>query len=213
MFKYFILIIFYLRLTLQDYSNDISNTKTSKLTDQIILVIKNKLYFYEKIDDNWNEIFSTDCNIGKNGMIPEEEHLEGQGKTPMGSFPILYAFGTKPMHDLNIHYRRITPFSYCVDDSTDMQLYNSWVESETKLKGEHLIEYQMAYELSFSIGFNVKDKVKDRGSCVFLHMFSENDYTQGCVAIAKDMMYKLIHIINNYAYIIIVEIENQIINY
>jgi L,D-peptidoglycan transpeptidase YkuD (ErfK/YbiS/YcfS/YnhG family) len=44
-------------------------------------------------------------------------------------------------------------------------------------------------------------------------MFSENDYTHGCVAIAKDMMYKLIHIINNYAYIIIVENENQIINY
>jgi L,D-peptidoglycan transpeptidase YkuD (ErfK/YbiS/YcfS/YnhG family) len=71
----------------------------------------------------------------------------------------------------------------------------------------------MAYELSFYIGFNVKNKVKDRGSCIFLHMFSENDYTHGCVAIAKDMMYKLIHIINNYAYIIIVENENQIINY
>ena len=102
MFKNFILILFFLRLTLQNYSNEISKTKTSKLTSQIILVIKKKLYFYEKIGDNWNEIFSTDCNIGKNGMIPEEEHFEGQGKTPIGSFPILYAFGTKPMHDLNI---------------------------------------------------------------------------------------------------------------
>ena len=214
MFKYLILIIFFLRLTFQHYSKDISKTKTAKLSSQIILVVKNKLYFYEKTSDNdWNEIFSTDCNIGKNGMIVEEEHKEGQGKTPIGSFPILYAFGTKPMKDLNIHYRQITPYSYCVDDSTDLQLYNSWVESKNKLKGEHLIEYQMAYELALFIGFNVKNKVKDKGSCVFLHMFSENNYTEGCIAISKDMMFKLIHIIKNYAYIIIVENESQILNY
>jgi L,D-peptidoglycan transpeptidase YkuD (ErfK/YbiS/YcfS/YnhG family) len=44
-------------------------------------------------------------------------------------------------------------------------------------------------------------------------MFSERDYTEGCVAISKDMMYKLIHIIKNYAYIIITENESQILNY
>jgi L,D-peptidoglycan transpeptidase YkuD (ErfK/YbiS/YcfS/YnhG family) len=212
--QYFIFSIFFFSFSLQNLSDTISKTKTAQTTSQIILVVQNQLYFFEKVsNNNWEEILSTDCNIGLNGMILDEDHREGQSTTPIGAYPLLYSFGTKKMSDLQIQFRQITPYSYCVDDVNDKR-YNSWTESKEPVKGEHLIEYPIEYQLAAFIGFNVKDKVKGKGSCIFLHIKSiEKNYTHGCVAISKQMMSNVLNLLKNNAYIIMVENEEQILNY
>ena len=212
--QYFIFSIFFFSFSLQNLSDTISKTKTAQTTSQIILVVQNQLYFFEKVsNNNWEEILSTDCNIGLNGMILDEDHREGQSKTPIGAYPLLYSFGTKKLKYIKNQFRLITNYSYCIDDVNDVR-YNSWVESEEPVKGEHLIEYPIEYQLGLFIGFNTKNIVKGKGSCIFLHIKSiDKNYTHGCVAISKSMMSSLLNMLSDNAYIIMVENEEQILNY
>ena len=55
---------------------EISETKTSKKANQIILVVGNKLTFFTKEKSNWIKQIETECEYGKNGyLIPRRTML------------------------------------------------------------------------------------------------------------------------------------------
>lgn len=90
-------------------------TKVAQKTNQIILVVNNKLTFWNK-DKNGKlyENLSTGARIGYGGLKSASNKYEGDGATPTGAYPILYGFGSNPRTSLK--YKRITNNSYFVDE-------------------------------------------------------------------------------------------------
>ena len=143
----------------------VEKTPTAKLTDQIILVIDHNLSLWNKqTDDRWTMEFESYCGYGKNGFSSNRH--EGDKTTPIGAFPILYAFGLSDNPGTEMTYKKITPQSYL---SGEEDTYNQWVESDRPLEGsEHLIDYYQ-YKYAMNIGFNINPTIFGRGAAIFLH--------------------------------------------
>lgn len=96
----------------------LANSETAQKTDQIILVIGNErqnakglLSFWNKnFRGEWECDFEVDCGYGTNGL--SSNRYAGDKTTPIGSFPLLYAFGLVDNPGTSMTYRKITPRSY-----------------------------------------------------------------------------------------------------
>lgn len=181
----------------------LEKTKTAKNTNQIIVVVKDKIYLYNKTKGFWEREIEADCIYGKNGF--SQNRFEGDNTTPIGSFEILYAFGTEENPNTRLEYRKILETSYFSYDTSKKEEYNRWIESKSKVKGEHLIDYPKQYHYAMVIGFNIDPVVVGKGSSIFLHVKGEKGYTEGCIAVNEDVMIGLFEKVRKGAYIIIVE--------
>lgn len=186
-----------------DLSMKIEKTKTAKKTNQIIVVIKNKIYLYNKVEGFWKKEMESDCIYGKNGF--SKNRIEGDRTTPIGSFEILYAFGTEEKPNTQLEYRKILKTSYFSYDTSKEEEYNKWIESKIKIEGEHLIDYPKQYHYAMVIGFNNNPIVVGKGSSIFLHVKGRKKYTEGCIAVDEDVMIYLFEKVRKGAYIIMVE--------
>ena len=188
----------------------LKKSKTAKNTQQIILVEDHNLSLWDKNKSgDWVKTFETFCGYGSGGL--NENRREGDATTPIGSFPILYAFGQGENPGAKMEYKKITENSWLSAESTS---YNTWVESETPLQsGEHLIEvYQYAYGMN--IGFNINPAVVGRGSAVFLHCKGMGRWTTAAgVCVREEDMIKLLRKTKSGAYIIIVPKVEDISKY
>ena len=190
-------------------ADKIANTKTAQMTDQIILVVDHDLTLWNKnVDGSWQMALNSYCGYGKNGMSSNRH--AGDKTTPIGSFPILYAFGLVDNPGTAMQYLKITPQSYL---SGEEATYNTWVESDRPLyDSEHLIDYYQ-YKYAMNIGFNVNPTIYGRGAAIFLHCKSyDRWWTAGCVSVPEDIMLKLLKQSHNGVYIIIVPTIEDIDN-
>lgn len=175
-------------------------TKTAKKTGQIILVADHSLSFWEKDQTGrWTRKLTAYCGYGSNGL--NDDRYEGDRTTPIGSFPILHAFGIASNPGTTMQYKRVTSNSYW---SGERSTYNQWVESARPVGGEHLIDYYQ-YKYAMAIGFNRNPTVYKKGSAIFLHCKSNDHWsTAGCVSVEEQIMKKLLLLSRNNVYIIIV---------
>ena len=186
-------------------STIIAHTQTAKKTDQIILVVDHNLSLWNKTSKGWQIDFETYCGYGKNNFSSDRH--AGDKTTPIGSFPILYAFGLVDKPDTSMTYKKITPKSYL---SGEAKTYNQWIESDEYIDGEHLIDYYQ-YKYAMNIGFNIDPVVYGRGSAIFLHCKSHNRWwTSGCVSVVEEDMIKLFQKCHNGVYMIIVPNAEEI---
>ena len=185
---------------------------TAELTSQIVLAVDHELTFWEKAEDGaWQRRMETYCGYGANGLVMAEERVMGSKTTPVGAFPLTLAFGTGEDPGTGMVYRQITPNSYWSE--VEDESFNTWVESETPVPGEHLIDYYQ-YKYAVNIGFNLEDIVYSRGCAIFLHCKSTNSWnTAGCVSLAEEDMLALLAYLRDGAYIIIVPDAESIENY
>lgn len=144
------------------------------------------LTMYQQREDRDPEcLIRTEALMGRNGLGKEKE---GDGKTPVGTYRFLFAFGTQPKPETAFPYIRIREDHYWIDDS-DSIYYNRLVTSlEGKrdwCRGEHLIQHQPAYHYALALDYNHTGE-KGRGSAVFLHCFPTEG--AGCIAISEDAM-------------------------
>lgn len=188
----------------------IANSETAKKTNQIILVVDHNLTLWTKSNNRWSRQLEAYCGYGRNGMIQADKHREGISTTPTGSFPIMFAFGKASNPGTEMTYRNITSKSYW---SMERSTYNTWVESSTKISGEHLTDYYQ-YKYAMAIGFNQDPIVYWNGSAIFLHCKSTNTWsTGGCVSVEESVMVKLLKACKDGTYIIIVPDKASIANY
>ena len=187
----------------------LANTQTAMQTDQIILVVDHSLSLWNKLDDGtWQLELESYNGYGSNGL--SADRWAGSRTTPIGSFPILYAFGLVDNPGTEMEYRKITPNSYL---SSERSTYNTWVESSRGVSGEHLITYYQ-YKYAMNIGYNINPTVYGRGAAIFLHCKSTNRWsTAGCVSVPEDVMLELLLKSHNGEYIIIVPSVDDIYNY
>lgn len=173
----------------------IAQLEVAKYTDQMIVVAVSdegdaKLCFYEKEND-WKLVLETEAFIGKNGLGKTKE---GDGKTPIGVFSFIEAFGIMKNPGTKMKYTRVDESHYWVDDSGS-KYYNQFVSLNEIVKdwesAEHIVAYGESYHYVLATSYNV-ERIPGKGSAVFLHCTSEEtEATAGCIAVPEVYMKKI----------------------
>ncbi|TAH36211.1 MAG: hypothetical protein EYC62_03700 [Alphaproteobacteria bacterium] len=143
-----------------------------------------------KVDSKNNLLYwnnrSYRCAIGKNGATMEK--IEGDGKTPLGQFPILEVYWRKDRADLpkiQLPTRQILKSTGWCDDP-EHAAYNFPVPLPFSARHEVFWREDGCYDIVVVIGYNRNPTIRGRGSAIFLHC-AKPDFagTEGCVAIDK----------------------------
>lgn len=156
---------------------------------------------YTKKSAGWSKLLDCQGYIGSNGPGKVKE---GDRKTPIGTFNLTQAFGIKEDPGAKTDYLKVTKYHYwCGDPSYYNQLIDVRQKPHT-CHGEHLIDYVPSYHYGMFLDYNPKNIV-GKGSAIFLHCFSGNPYTGGCIAVSETNMIKIIRNAEKGAKILIYE--------
>lgn len=163
--------------------------------------------FYEKRGNQWRQILAAPAHIGKNGL---GKTREGDGKTPVGVYRFTQAFGIAPDPGSRMDYTQVNDEHYWVGDSSS-HLYNKLATvhdaaSFDAKESEHIVEYVKPYQYCLNINYNEEGK-PGKGSAIFLHCYSDNGHTGGCVAIPENDMRTILRKVNKETIVIIDDIE------
>lgn len=187
-------------------SLDSKKDETAVDSKQIIIAysknkrtITGKLFGLELIEGNWEVTFdSIPCSFGRNGIADPTQKIEGDGKTPSGTFQIGSAFGYKnDLVGVSVDFLELTENHYWISDPNS-EMYNKLVNhypegiyAEKMRRKDHLYQYGIVVE------YNTKDIVKGKGSAIFIHVERKKGApTAGCIAISNESIKKLIQWIN-----------------
>lgn len=124
------------------------------------------------------------CALGRSGRTCAKR--EGDGATPIGSFPLREAYYRadrirRPATLLPI--RPIQPGDGWCDEPCDRN-YNRFVRHPYPGSAERLWRADHLYDLVLVIGYNDRPRVAGRGSAIFMHVAGEGFApTAGCVAL------------------------------
>lgn len=134
-------------------------------------------------------LFVTDVFIGKNGL---GKTGEGDGKTPIGTFHPLSAFGIKPNPGTTMPYIDVKPTTYACDE--DCEYYNKIIDTSDvphECNGEQMYSYQPQYNYGIATDFN-KECIYPKGSAIFIHVKGPKPYTGGCISFDEDRMIEIL---------------------
>lgn len=126
--------------------------------------------------------------IGKKGIAPAGSKVEGDLKTPAGTFRIVGAAGydAKPPEGTKLPYTRSIASLKCVDDPKSAH-YNTLADERAVKKdwahAEEMLRDDALYRFVLLIDYNTHPVEPEKGSCIFLHVWKdERTATAGCVA-------------------------------
>ena len=136
------------------------------------------------------------CVIGKGGLISAAEKREGDGATPIGSWPIRAAL-LRPgrigaEHAPALPWRWIRQGDGWCDAPAD-PAYNRPVRLPRATSHEVLARADQAYDVIIVLGHNDAPPVPGLGSAIFFHQWvigtdGAPKATEGCVAVAPESM-------------------------
>lgn len=125
------------------------------------------------------------CAIGRGGACAAADKREGDGKTPLGAWPIrtvLFRQGAAaPPDGIGLPWRWVRDEDGWSDGAGDPE-YNRPVRHPHGFSAERLVRDDGAYDIIVVLGYNDAPPVDGRGSAIFLHC-SEGRPTAGCVAV------------------------------
>ena len=144
-----------------------------------------------------NKNIKINAFVGRNGITNSK--IEGDGKTPLGTFFFGKILGMHNKNEIGIDsYIKINKNLYWVDD-INSKYYNKLVDVSNVKKdwtsAEHLIEYPKEYEYLIEIKTN-PNNIPNKGSAIFLHC-SNNKPTLGCISIDKKYLLEILKNINS----------------
>ena len=136
---------------------------------------------------------SMPCALGRSGMAMRKR--EGDGATPIGQFPLRFAFYRpdqmgRPATGLPL--KRLSPSDgWC--DAPSHSRYNRFVRHPFAASAERLWRPDRLYDVVIVIGHNDRPRVHGGGSAIFLHIARDGfKPTEGCVAVRSSDMRKLL---------------------
>ena len=78
-------------------------------------------------------------------------------------------------------------------DDPNSKYYNKLIKLPFNYKFEKLFRKDNIYDILFVLNYNMNPIIKNKGSAIFVHLAKKNySSTQGCIAIKKIDMFKLI---------------------
>ena len=137
------------------------------------------------------------CALGKSGIGDKE--IEGDNVTPRGIYRIVKIYYRKyRIKKITSKFKlvEITKImGWCNDIKS--KKYNQLIKLPTKYSHEKLYRKDNVYDLILVLNYNMKPTIKNKGSAIFIHVTRENyQSTQGCIALKKNNLIKLISKIN-----------------
>lgn len=128
------------------------------------------------------------CALGRAGVLPALSKLEGDGASPLGSWPmrrLLWRPDRLGRPVTGLPAGELSPEAGWCDDPGD-RLYNQPVRLPYPGRHEQLWRGDHLYDLLIVLGYNDDPVVAGRGSAIFLHV-AHDDYapTEGCVACSR----------------------------
>ncbi|MBW8751150.1 MAG: hypothetical protein JF565_06945 [Propionibacteriales bacterium] len=131
-------------------------------------------------------------HIGYGGLVRPRHRHQGTGTTPLGSYRLLWSFGTQPAEaGWRMSHRTIQPGDYWVEDNRSAY-YNRyrnkaeggfrWGLPESNFNSSELLSaFPQQYEYSIVTSYNYDAPVRRRGAGIFLHVNGPGP-TAGCVS-------------------------------
>ncbi|MBP7253866.1 MAG: L,D-transpeptidase family protein [Alphaproteobacteria bacterium] len=129
------------------------------------------------------------CAIGRGGLVAAQTKIEGDGKTPIGRWPLQRVFYRADRVTVPVTTLPVQPLQpndgWC--DAPGDERYNQFVQHPYPASAEHLWREDAAYDLIVTLSYNVAPVVSGKGSAIFLHLVQPDfSPTAGCVAILPD---------------------------
>ena len=136
------------------------------------------------------------CAIGKTGI--KKKIREGDNITPKGIYKLINIFFRPDrIRDLKtvIKKNKITKnIGWC--DDINSKYYNRKIELPNKSRHEKLYRKVNIYDIIVVLNYNINPVIKNKGSAIFLHIAKKNyQKTQGCIAIKKIHLKKILSVI------------------
>ena len=160
------------------------------------IIIKNKIL---SIDT-----YKVKCSIGKRGIKVKKK--EGDLITPKGRFRIkhlMYRNDRIPYIKSKIKKIIIRKNMGWCDDPKSRH-YNKLIKFPFNYNAEKIYKKDNTYDIILVLNFNSEPVVKNKGSAIFIHIAKRNyKKTNGCVAVKKKDMKKIVSKINNKTQVII----------
>tara|TARA_B100000900_G_C20435419_1_gene656773 strand:+ start:293 stop:790 length:498 start_codon:yes stop_codon:yes gene_type:complete len=145
------------------------------------------------------------CAIGKRGIGNKKN--EGDLITPKGHFKIKFILYRKDRVKLKTKLRKIAiqkNMIWCDDPKT--KKYNQLVKLPFRFNHEKLYRKDNTYDIILVLNFNMSPTRKNKGSAIFIHVAKKNfKKTEGCVAIRKFELLKIVKEITNSTKVKIVD--------
>jgi len=144
------------------------------------------------------------CSIGKSGTTLHKK--EGDLATPKGEFKLGRLYYRKDrIKSLKFKMnKRIIKknMGWCNDPKS--KSYNREIRFPFNYKAEKLYRRDNIYDILINIKYNYSPKTNGRGSAIFLHIAKKNyEPTEGCIAIKKKDLLKILPMINKNTKILI----------
>ena len=137
------------------------------------------------------------CVIGRAGLTTNK--IEGDHKTPVGEFKfkkIYYRKDKLGEMTFKIPFVIIGENDGWCDDPKS-KLYNQHVQFPFNASAERLFRDDDLYDIICVLNYNTNPIVPGKGSAIFLHICKPNFAgTEGCVAIEKKNILKLVNLID-----------------
>jgi L,D-peptidoglycan transpeptidase YkuD (ErfK/YbiS/YcfS/YnhG family) len=199
------------------------NPAKSPLADsgQLVLVVSENdstpraiLTAFERSGGQWVLVFSCPAVVGTHGMgwgrglqraddsdPSEPVKREGDGKSPMGVYPLVRAWGYLPADSVrtSFPYERTTSSLICVDEARSehyaMVLDRGQVSASVDSLPSHedMLRRDDLYKYVILIGYNTPNAVPGAGSCIFLHVWrGEKSSTSGCTAVGEENIVRML---------------------
>ena len=129
--------------------------------------------------------------LGKAGITAEDKKREGDGKTPIGTYPlrqVYYRPDRVTLPPVMLEAIPITPDMGWCDDHHHPD-YNRLIRLPFEGSHEKMWRDDNAYDVVIPLGYNDDPPHPGLGSAIFFHILHEGrDHTEGCVAIPADVM-------------------------
>ena len=139
--------------------------------------------------------FKFRCALGKSGI--NNKIKEGDNVTPRGTYKAIKLFyRSDRISKIRTALKKIKikkNMGWC--DDPDSKFYNKQIKLPTLLGHEKLYRKDNIYDLIIVLDYNFKPVVKNKGSAIFIHITNKYKPTQGCIALAKDNLIKLLSLI------------------
>ena len=136
------------------------------------------------------------CAIGKKGIGYKKK--EGDLITPRGQFKIKFILYRKDRVKISTKLRTKIikkKMGWCDDPKSSH--YNKLIKLPFAYKHEKLFINEDIYDIILVLDYNMNPIKKNKGSAIFIHIAKKNfRKTEGCVAIRKPSLIKLVKEIN-----------------
>jgi|TARA_X000000950_G_scaffold279068_1_gene371056 L,D-peptidoglycan transpeptidase YkuD (ErfK/YbiS/YcfS/YnhG family) len=151
--------------------------------------------------------YKVKCAIGKRGIGFKKK--EGDLITPLGQYKIKYVLYRKDrIKKFRSKIRKVIikkNMVWC--DDPNSKKYNKLVKLPFNYSYEKLFKKENSYDIILVLNYNMNPIKKNKGSAIFIHVAKKNyKKTDGCVAIKKIYLLKILKKINIYTK---VKIEGQ----